>query len=449
MTTQLVLKPTDTHSAVTVVDFTAPAPQPIKPVTALSRVRGGTYSPTVEVIRFADGTTARTDLIRLNPNIDAYSLDFGGISPRQLSHYREVPWHEIHNQHSNRQAQITQVLANSFPHLGTTELTGHLREAGYQLPPGSIREHEAIAGTQAAIWRLSNGLELDTELLDAPIAGRARIGEHPSSRPVSLDPERGLEWHSQLPAGETAYLEIEFEDAAQLGAFEFTPEAHGGQHELSISLESSTNGRIWRPIPATQVHPGRAGRAVGRRLGFAATISESNPATGTQGHRFYRLAATGAADRDGLIRLRGVRLIPTGRPRFRNADRIVFLYDYLLTKATRRPSRVARTAVEPSATPDVGPFTLSAAAASISVADAVVVDADGYRLAGRIAAGQHFFLRRFHSSARQIQLQLRHHSAHARVLVGSRTPGGEAVFTTLVTLAERSAATHNQRFLTP
>ena len=53
-------------------------------LSGLTRAPGGTYSSTVEVIHFTDGSSAHTDLIRLNPNIDAYSLDFAGVSPRQL-----------------------------------------------------------------------------------------------------------------------------------------------------------------------------------------------------------------------------------------------------------------------------------------------------------------------------------------------------------------------------
>ncbi|PJE20383.1 MAG: TQXA domain-containing protein, partial [Mycobacterium sp.] len=41
----------------------------------MTRYRGGTYSHTVDKIVFTDGSTARTDLIRLNPNLQAYSLD--------------------------------------------------------------------------------------------------------------------------------------------------------------------------------------------------------------------------------------------------------------------------------------------------------------------------------------------------------------------------------------
>ncbi|MGO9103006.1 MAG: TQXA domain-containing protein, partial [Mycobacterium sp.] len=42
--------------------------RPAKELPRMTRYRGGTYSHTVDKIVFADGTTARTDLIRLNPN---------------------------------------------------------------------------------------------------------------------------------------------------------------------------------------------------------------------------------------------------------------------------------------------------------------------------------------------------------------------------------------------
>src|SRR5689334_11443045 len=63
----------------------------------LTRYRGGTYSPTVDTIVFTDGSTARTDLIRLNPNIDAYSLDFLGMAPTRPSRYRPANWSAVPN----------------------------------------------------------------------------------------------------------------------------------------------------------------------------------------------------------------------------------------------------------------------------------------------------------------------------------------------------------------
>src|ERR1700742_290615 len=59
--------------------------RPTMELTRMTRYRGGTYSPTVDQIVFSDGTTARTDLIRLNPNLHAYSLDFTGIAPLTLT----------------------------------------------------------------------------------------------------------------------------------------------------------------------------------------------------------------------------------------------------------------------------------------------------------------------------------------------------------------------------
>ena len=43
--------------------------RPATELPRMTRYRGGTYSHTVDTIVFADGTTARTDLIRLNPNL--------------------------------------------------------------------------------------------------------------------------------------------------------------------------------------------------------------------------------------------------------------------------------------------------------------------------------------------------------------------------------------------
>ena len=66
--------------------------KPAKRLPLLTRYRGGTYSHTVDRVVFSDGTTARTDLIRLHPNVDAYSLDFTGIAPHIPSRYRLGTW---------------------------------------------------------------------------------------------------------------------------------------------------------------------------------------------------------------------------------------------------------------------------------------------------------------------------------------------------------------------
>ncbi len=55
-------------------------------IARMTRYRGGAYSHTVDTIVFTDGSSARTDPIRLNPNIKAYSLDFTGHAPTKPSH---------------------------------------------------------------------------------------------------------------------------------------------------------------------------------------------------------------------------------------------------------------------------------------------------------------------------------------------------------------------------
>ena len=314
-----------------------PAGHATTALTALSRVRGGMYSSTVDLIRFADGTTAHTDLIRLNPNIDAYSVDFGGISPRRLAHYREAAWRHAPVAVSGSHQAIARLLGHGYPAVPTAELTRRLREAGYPLGTAEIRQHEAIAATQAAIWRLTNGLELDTQPLDVPVTAKARIGEHPSGRPVRREDGR-LNWHTPLPAGETVYLELTLAEALQLRSFGFTLGARTGRHEVEIWLEQSADGVRWNPVSRSAIGIGEQRPAVRhwhRRLGSAATLASANPAAGHLGHRHYRLAAQGPWDRDGLLDLRDVRLeVGSGR-RFRNNERVVYLYELLLADAVQ------------------------------------------------------------------------------------------------------------------
>ena len=311
-------------------------------LSGLTRAPGGTYSSTVEVIHFTDGSSAHTDLIRLNPNIDAYSLDFAGVSPRQLCHYREVPaaWTPALRSAALR-ASIGRVLAAGHPHVSTAALTGRLRSAGHRVS-GSIREHEAIAATQAALWRLTNHLELDTRPLDEPVRASARIGEHPASRRITPDAD-GIAWHTQLPAGETVYLELALTGAPQLQAYEFSVGSRTGRHATEVHLESSLDGATWRPVSRSTVVLGdrRPGwRTVRRQLGAAATLSSAG-AAGQNGHPHYRLAARGPEDRDGLLDLHGIRLELTGGARFRNNERIVALYRLLLAEAHREDAPTA------------------------------------------------------------------------------------------------------------
>src|SRR6185437_3933817 len=124
-----------------------------------------------EKVVFADGSSARTDLIRLNPNVPAYSLDFTGVAPRHPSRYQPGTWSELaHLRASGNEAEVDWILRHSYPLLPTAELSRRVRQAGYPIGTANISEHEAIAATQAAIWYLTNGLALETRPLNVPIA---------------------------------------------------------------------------------------------------------------------------------------------------------------------------------------------------------------------------------------------------------------------------------------
>lgn len=85
----------DTETTVTVRRRVQP--RPAVDIDRMTRYHGGTYSHTVDRIVFTDGTSARTDLIRLNPGIAAYSLDFHGVAPTRPSAYRIDTWSAVPN----------------------------------------------------------------------------------------------------------------------------------------------------------------------------------------------------------------------------------------------------------------------------------------------------------------------------------------------------------------
>lgn len=309
----------------------------VSPLTGLSRVRGGTYSSTVGIVRFDDGTTARTDLIRLNPNIDAYSLDFHGRSPRQLSHYRETHWAELPTAAGGHPAELLAILSHSYPHVSPRRLTERVRAAGYPIRRGQLPIHTIISATQSAIWHVTNGLDLDVQPLDVPVRVVSRTTDGTARHLTTTGP---LDWRSELRAARTVHLELELPEAHQLSAYEFGVGPHTGHHALSVHLEQSSNDIDWSVVSSSQVAvpAQRHARTVRRALGVGATLHGAGGAQGHTGYQRYRLAITGPADRDGYLDLRDVRLHLSAPSRFRNDEDVVHVYDYLLSHALARPS---------------------------------------------------------------------------------------------------------------
>lgn len=340
MTSLALLNPTVASPRVAVEGRVRPAPA--VDLSRMTRYRGGTYSHTVDTIVFIDGSSARTDLIRLNPNIAAYSLDFAGLAPTRPSRYAADTWAAVpHLQTRAHESEVDWILRNSYPALSTVTLSARLREAGFDLGVRNITEHEAIAGTQAAIWYLTNGLELDNSPLDTPL----------------------------LMSAETGAVRVEFDGDRQIAGYSAAVSTADG---AVLTLQKSLDGQHWSDVPASSVSVPAGGAVVSRTLGVGSTLSDSRHGAGVGGHRHYRLHIDGhALVGDLTFRLHG-------SARYRNSAAVVHLYDYLLAgaraarEATVEPSLDVADAVVADAT--IGPLRLSTTSA------ATVRAGDGHRV---------------------------------------------------------------------
>jgi TQXA domain-containing protein len=333
-------------------------------LSRLTRYRGGTYSHTVEFIRFVDGSTARTDLIRLNPGVEAYSLDFSAEAPTRPSPYQAQTFSEVPNLRARAyEVEIDWILRNSFPSLRVTELSRRLRAAGYPLGPANISEHQAIAGTQAAIWHLTNGMDLDNRPLNVPVR------EERDGRGVT----------------------VEFDGTPELGGY--TVEVAAGA-PVTVTLHKSIDGRRWQAVESSRLTVPAGSGTHRKTLGVGATVSSRHHGRGAEGHRYYRITVDGPATIGDL----GFWLAGSGN--YRNPERIVHLYNFLLDGARKARARSAAPALSAArARYDaerglVGPFRLRATSAvALTSEDADIVDEHGETLANPVEVGTVFHLR--------------------------------------------------------
>jgi TQXA domain-containing protein len=330
----------------------------------MTRYRGGTYSHTVDTIVFTDGSKARTDLIRLNPNVAAYSLDFTGHAPTKPSYYRVATWSAVPNLRTRaHEAEVDWILRNSFPAVGTAELSRRLRAAGCPLGSANIAEHEAIAATQAAIWHFTNDLNLDNRPLNVPVAQRSTA----KGIVFAFDGEPELGGYSIELASRTA---------------------------VSLVLQKSVDGRTWHEVTASGLNA-EAGTGTHRKaLGVGSTMSRSRHGRRGEGYRYYRLVILA----DAPVAVGAVRFWLNGSGTYRNPDRIVHLYDYLLAGGRQaRESAVAAEILFDDATvvDDLaGPFRLQAThSAALTAVAAAIVDADGREVTGPVEPGAEFYVR--------------------------------------------------------
>jgi TQXA domain-containing protein len=364
--------------------------RPASELPRMTRYRGGTYSHTVDRIVFTDGTTARTDLIRLNPNLDAYSLDFTGIAPHLPSRYRLGTWSALpHLRGRGREAQIGWILRHSFPITTTAELSRQLRSAGYPLGAANISEHEAIAATQAAIWYFTNGLALDTQPLNVPVAVKRGPG------PVTT---------------------FEFDGEPQLGGYSVWTTSDA---PVSLRLQKSANGVDWHDVSGSQLTTDPVNGRFQRALGVGSTLSSSSHGRRGLGFRFYRLITAAQNDEPGIGHV-GFWL--TGTRHYRNADRVVHLYNYLVAGASAalreagEPRLVAIHAVAELGM--VGPFQVRIPL-TLKVTDGhALVDADGAAIDGTLQPGSDFYVRPAPGASTTTLTATAVHPIAGRVLTG-------------------------------
>lgn len=342
-------------------------PRPDAELSTLTRYRGGTYSHTVDTIVFADGTSARTDLIRLNPNIEAYSLDFAGRAPTKPSRYGVETWAAVPNVRARAvEPEVDWILRNSYPRLRPAELSRRVRAAGHLPGSANIAEHEAIAATQAAIWFLTNGLALDTRPLNVPVS-------------------------TTTTAGAWAF---EFDGKPQLGGYSLRATS---KLPVTVSLQKSVDGTEWHDVATSRLSIGAGRDHYSKTLGVGSTVSSTGLGS-TRGYRYYRLVVD--ADRPAGIAIVDVRFWLHDSRNHRNAERVVALCEYLLKGAREARRRSVSPELDASdATVEdemVGPFTLRVSdSAAVTVAGRhAVVDADGVEVVGAIEPGRQFYLHR-------------------------------------------------------
>lgn len=291
------------------------------------RYRPGTYSATVETVRLTDGRSVRTDLIRLNPNVECYTLDVDGAAPRGVAHYTVTQWAEARELEGSA-PDVATILRASYPAVGLAELSARVRHDGHPLGTANLRAHEAIAATQAALWHVTNGVDLDTRPVAAPVAITVRQDGQPQAAMVS--PERPA-WMGAVTRDRGVQLQLTLADRLQLGSYSVVFASRSQLGGVRVHLERSSDGSTWTPVPSSTVTAVDDAH-VHKMLGVGATLADG------QGHGYahYRVVITTESPIESRIGVEQVSLTAAGAPAYPNPDRVVHLYDYLVGRLRRQ-----------------------------------------------------------------------------------------------------------------
>lgn len=311
---------------------------------SFTRLTGGTYSPTVSTVHLDDGTTSRTDLISLNPSVDAYSIERAGAAPRGRSHYRLAEWQTGGTALSREcEPEIASILLESYPTVDIATLSDRLREAGHDLGRADLTEPQAIAATQAAIWHFSDAVGLDTRRHDLPLAASATIGAGIPTRHAALVTDQGISWRGTVSPEVPVHIAVDLHLAPRLGAYRLRLRHADTLTGLQFGLQASPDGQTWNDVSSSVIRPSinarhtADGLQLTKGLGIGATTSRSRHG-GSAGHTHYRVRIT-SAERTQRIALDQLAFGLEGSSRHADHDHVIALYRYLLDRAAGASTR--------------------------------------------------------------------------------------------------------------
>ncbi|MGB8792711.1 MAG: TQXA domain-containing protein, partial [Mycobacterium sp.] len=309
----------------------------------------------------------------------------------------------------DREAQIGWILRHSFPIIAAAELSRQLRAAGYPLGAANISDHESIAATQAAIWYFTNGLALDTQPLNVPVAVRRGPG---------------------------TVITYEFDGHPQIGGYSAWTTS---DTPVSLRLQKSANGVDWHDVSGSELTTGPAKGRYQRTLGVGSTLSSSSHGRRGRGFPYYRLIT--AATNIGHVSF-----WLTGTRHYRNADRVVHLYNYLLAGAgaalrrTAEPQLVSTHAVAEGGL--VGPFQVRIPL-TLKVTDGhALVDADGATIDGTVKSRRDFYVRPAPGASTTTLTATTAQELAGRVLTGVAVDGASQRFTPIALAIPADVAIH-------
>jgi hypothetical protein len=235
-------------------------------------------------------------------------------------------------------------------------------------------------------------------------------------------------------------ITYEFDGQPQLGGYSVWTTS---DDPVSLRLQKSANGVDWYDVSGSQLITDPAKGRYQRALGVGSTLSSSSHGRRGRGFRFYRLIA---ATQNGAPGIGHVGFWLTGTRHYRNADRVVHLYNYLLTGASTvlreagEPRLVATHAVaEPGL---VGPFQVRIPL-TLKVTDGhTLIDADGATIDGTVQPGSDFYLRPAPGTTTTTLTATTAHNVAGRVLTGVALEGAAQRFTPVALAIPADVAIH-------